>query len=39
MSYILGQQFAWKSGNRYKKGFKVIYRVNSSLKGDIKFIE
>ena len=29
----------WKCGNRYKKSLKVIYRVNSSLKGDIKVIE
>jgi len=40
--HILGQQFAGKGGNvetDINKGFKVIYHVNSSLKGDIKVIE
>ena len=40
--HILSQQFAQKRENvetDINEGFKVIYRVNSGLKGDIKVIE
>ena len=39
---ILGQRFAGKRGNvksNKNKGFKVIYPVNRSLKGDIKLLK
>ena len=39
---ILGQRFAGKRGNvksNKNKGFKVIYHVNRSLKGDIKLLK
>ena len=38
--HILSQQFVCENVKTdINEGFKVIYRVNSSLKGDIKVIE